>query len=136
MVGHKNENAREAMKNLLKKRVIHKRNLKESYGRQFMEIADRNGKIELKKNLTLYSAAGLERLGLKDEKENEAKFSAGKFYFEVNSSILFECIGPLQIIEIMQSANPAEYLHYQSKMLPYTTCKVRNKKTMRGNYET
>ena len=88
--------------NPFKKKIVRKRDLKERQGKMLMDMATQRGKVELKPNLTLYSAAGMAALELKDNEGNVIEFTSGAFYLAL-PHIAYKCADPLKIIEAMNA---------------------------------
>jgi len=79
---------------------------KESMGCEYMTLALRYGYIELREGLALYSAAGLDALGMKNREGVKAAWPAGTFFFVDDTrkpGRIFECFDPLHVIDCMES---------------------------------
>jgi hypothetical protein len=90
------------MVNPFKRKIVRNRKIKEKQGKMLMHIAEQRGKIEIKPNLTLYSAAGMAALELKDSKGNAIEFIPGAFYLAL-PHIAYRCAEPLTIFEAMKA---------------------------------
>ena len=86
---------------------------REATGRHYMALAMEYGHIELKAGTFLYSAKGLQALGMTDKETGEAvSFDEGEFYFRKMTrdpnveSIITDCYGPDNVMDCIEADNP------------------------------
>jgi hypothetical protein len=101
--------------NLFKKTIIKKVREKEQLGRRYMSLAEKLGRIPLKRNLYRYSAEGMKELNIKDGGRNAREFPDGTFYLSLPLAA-YEC-DPLLIARALKipCGDLHEFLSMQSK---------------------
>jgi hypothetical protein len=94
--------------------------IKEAQGKQLMAMAAERGKLELKRGLILYSAAGLAEY-LKDATGNNIEFTAGSFYLAL-PHVAYKC-ELLTVIKASKAKNVHELheaiMSKESVLLPW-----------------
>jgi hypothetical protein len=94
--------------------------IKEAQGKQLMAMASERGKLELKRGLILYSAAGLAEY-LKNATGNNIEFPPGSFYLAL-PHVAYKC-EPLTVIKAIKSKNVHELheaiMSNESVLLPW-----------------